>query len=84
MGRNLQSRDAKQHLAWSDLVSYVMRYGRPSGGSSKVLGAGFGAGANIAFSRALVLSISGLKARVGGQAGRSAICGSRKRHACLW
>ena len=34
---------------WSDLVSYVMRYARPHGGSCKVLELGFGAGANIAF-----------------------------------
>jgi SAM-dependent methyltransferase len=34
---------------WTDLVSYVMRYARPSGGSCKVLELGFGAGANVAF-----------------------------------
>jgi hypothetical protein len=34
---------------WSDLVSYVMRFARPRGGSCKVLELGFGAGANIGF-----------------------------------
>jgi hypothetical protein len=34
---------------WSDLVSYVMRYGRPKGARFKILELGFGAGANIPF-----------------------------------
>ncbi len=34
---------------WSDLVSYVMRYARPTDGACKVLELGFGAGANIGF-----------------------------------
>lgn len=46
---------------WSDLVSYVMRYGRPSGGSSKVLELGFGAGANIAFFSSLGVEYFGVE-----------------------
>src|SRR5471030_3036260 len=38
---------------WSDLVSYVMRYARPSGKEYKVLEIGCGAGANIPFFQAL-------------------------------
>ena len=34
---------------WSDLVSYVMRYARPSGKDYRVLELGCGAGANIPF-----------------------------------
>jgi len=38
---------------WSDLVSYVMRYSRPSSPGFKVLELGCGAGANIPFFRYL-------------------------------
>ena len=34
---------------WSDLVSYVMRYARPTGENFRVLELGCGAGANIPF-----------------------------------
>jgi len=38
---------------WSDLVSYVMRYARPSGPDYRVLELGCGAGANIPFFKSL-------------------------------
>jgi SAM-dependent methyltransferase len=38
---------------WSDLVSYVMRYARPSGRETAVLELGCGAGANIPFFKEL-------------------------------
>lgn len=43
---------SSNHLSrwpWSDLVSYVMRYARPTGSDFKVLEVGCGAGANIPF-----------------------------------
>lgn len=46
---------------WSDLVSYVMRYARPAGGSFNVLELGFGAGANIAFFASLGVEYFGLE-----------------------
>jgi hypothetical protein len=46
---------------WSDLVSYVMRYARPSDGSCKVLELGFGAGANIAFFSSLGVHYFGVE-----------------------
>lgn len=47
---------ADTHLSvwpWSDLVSYVMRYARPSGPDYRVLELGCGAGANIPFFKSL-------------------------------
>jgi SAM-dependent methyltransferase len=46
---------------WSDLVSYVMRYARPSGRSCKVLELGFGAGANVAFFASLGVDYFGVE-----------------------
>ena len=47
---DIYSREMQNSIwPWSDLVSYVMRYARPDGGSCKVLELGFGAGANVAF-----------------------------------
>jgi hypothetical protein len=46
---------------WSDLVSYVMRYARPSGGSCRVLELGFGAGANIGFFASLGVEYFGME-----------------------
>lgn len=46
---------------WSDLVSYVMRYARPSGRSCKVLELGFGAGANVAFFASLGVEYFGME-----------------------
>jgi SAM-dependent methyltransferase len=46
----------QEHLSiwpWSDLVSFVMRYARPTGPAFRVLEIGVGAGANIAFFRNL-------------------------------
>jgi SAM-dependent methyltransferase len=46
---------------WSDLVSYVMRYARPSGRSYKVLELGFGAGANVGFFASLGVEYFGME-----------------------
>jgi len=47
---------ANTHLSvwpWSDLVSYIMRYARPTGSEFRVLELGCGAGANIPFFKKL-------------------------------
>ncbi len=46
---------------WSDLVSYVMRYARPSGQGCRVLELGCGAGANIPFLKSLNVEYYGIE-----------------------
>jgi SAM-dependent methyltransferase len=46
---------------WSDLVSYVMRYARPTTPGCRVLEIGFGAGANVAFFASLGVEYFGLE-----------------------
>lgn len=46
---------------WSDLVSYVMRYSRPTGGIFRVLELGCGAGANIPFFASLGVEYFGIE-----------------------
>lgn len=46
---------------WSDLVSYVMRYARPSGPGCRVLELGCGAGANIPFLKSLGVEYYGIE-----------------------
>ncbi len=55
---------ANTHLSiwpWSDLVSFVMRYARPTGPAYKVLELGCGAGANIPFFKNLKVDYYGIE-----------------------
>jgi len=54
---------------WSDLVSYIMRYARPSGNDTTVLELGCGVGANIPFFRHLGVKYYAI------EGSKTAVCG---------
>jgi len=61
MGPDIQVERSNDRVAFSDLISYVMRYARPSGKGCRVLELGCGAGANIPFFKSLGAEYFGIE-----------------------